>query len=165
MDKRILFVDGEHRLAQSSVEILSRFKPEWNFSLAYSGAEAKKLMETKSVDAAVVDMSLCQGDWIDLLNALKMQNLQKPVMVISSEYGKGVQMRVYSKSAFNFQEVPFSVKNIMDNLHPINGKANPGSEANKDSPKTQGSSRTTAICLAGPKGALAKREPESNEKR
>jgi HD-like signal output (HDOD) protein len=91
--KRILFVDDDDKVLKGLQRMLRKYRREWDMTFVQSGAEALKVMESKSFDVIITDMRMPEMDGNELLRRVKAQSPQTVRIILSGHAGKEMIMK------------------------------------------------------------------------
>jgi DNA-binding NtrC family response regulator len=114
MDKVILFVDDNQSLAGFTGRIMRGLRPSWHIIAAGSCAEARKVTDNTLPGAAVVDLSLPDGNGLDLLFELQVKHPDLPVVLISASVSERLKDEVKHRGGFAVVEKPFEVGALVE---------------------------------------------------
>ncbi|MFO8056159.1 MAG: response regulator [bacterium] len=116
MSAKLLFVDDDHKLVQVATRYLNQLRPEWEYLLAHSLAEARRIYNRYCPDAAVLDVSLPDGNGLDLLSEFKQHRPDLPIIVISGDDPVTISQAVIERGGYSFLEKPFSASLLVSQI-------------------------------------------------
>lgn len=116
METTLLFMDDNVSLVESVTRYLGEIRPQWRFLLAHSLAEARRVYNLWVPDAAVLDVSLPDGNGLDLLSELKHRRPALPVIMISGDDPYVLRQAVSDRGGYSLLEKPFSVPALVKNI-------------------------------------------------
>jgi len=116
MPTTLLFVDDNHVLVQTASKYMSEIRPQWRFMLAHSLAEARRIYNQYSPDAAVLDVSLPDGNGLDLLSEFKRHRPGLPIIMISGDDDESLRQAVIDRGAYAFLGKPFGAPTLETHL-------------------------------------------------
>jgi DNA-binding NtrC family response regulator len=101
----VLVVDDEEFVRESLVNLLEceGFRPV----TAGGSAEALEVLRGETVSVVVTDLSMPEGDGIDLLTAIRRQASEVPVIVLTGVGTIGNAVTAMKEGAFDFIQKPF----------------------------------------------------------
>ncbi len=112
--KKILIVDDEVDLALLLQLIFE--KHGYQTVTAHSGRAALAIVEKEQVDAIVTDIRMPHGDGVELLEKIRMQNQEKPIIVLVTGYSDLSQAEAYDRGAQAIFTKPLDKKSILETL-------------------------------------------------
>jgi DNA-binding NtrC family response regulator len=117
MPTTLLFVDDHPTLAKVTTQFMGEIRPEWQFLVARTCAEARMKFYFQGIlDAAVVDVDLPDGNGLDLLTEFLASRPKLPVIIISGNDPVALHQEVIARGGHSFFSKPFSVLAIVDNI-------------------------------------------------
>lgn len=108
----VLVLDDEAIVRMSCVRILSA--DDYKVSLASSGAEALKLIETRRFDILLTDLRMPGMDGISVLSRVKEKWPETEIIIITGHGTVGSAVQAMKYGAFDFIEKPFTPKMLLD---------------------------------------------------
>ncbi len=114
---RILVVDDDRTIRRSLGQRL--VETGYEVLLAEGTRAALELLKTEGVDAALVDIHLKDGDGLELLEEIRRDTPQLPVIMVTAYGDSDRTIRAMKSGAFEYVTKPFD----LDNLLAILGRA------------------------------------------
>ena len=111
MKPHVLVVDDEPSIRASLKMILQH--AGYRFSEAPSGQEGLEKIASEDPDVVILDVKMPVMDGLDVLEALRRQGQDVPVIVISGHGDIETAVRAVKLGAFNFVEKPFGEERIL----------------------------------------------------
>jgi len=112
----LLFVDDNLALVKTTTRHIGEIRPEWRFLLAHSLAEARRIYNQYSPDAAVLDVGLPDGNGLDLLSELKRNRPGLPIIMISGDAPETLRQAVIDRGGYSFLSKPFSPPVLVNHI-------------------------------------------------
>jgi DNA-binding response OmpR family regulator len=109
-------VDDNIALVQTATRDINEIRPQWRFLLAHSLAEARRIYNQYSPDAAVLDVGLPDGNGLDLLSEFKRNRPGLPIIMISGDDPAALRKVVIDRGAYSFLSKPFSVPLLVNHI-------------------------------------------------
>ena len=116
MPTNLLFVDDNLVLVQTATRDISEIRPQWRFLLAHSLAEARRIYNFYSPDAAVLDVGLPDGNGLDLLSEFKRHRPGLPIIMISGDEHAALRQAVIDRGGYSFLAKPFSAPVLVNHI-------------------------------------------------
>jgi len=116
MPTTLLFVDDNITLVEVATKYMGEIRPQWRFLLAHTLAEARRIYDRYSPDAAVLDVGLPDGNGLDLLSELKRKRPWLPIIMISGDDPAELRQAVIDRGAYSFLAKPFSAPILVDHI-------------------------------------------------
>jgi len=116
MSTTLLFVDDNLELVESVTQYIGEIRPQWRFLLAHSLAEARRIYNQYSPDAAVLDVGLPDGNGLDLLSEFKRNRPGLPIIMISGDDPEALGQAVIDRGGYSFLSKPFSAPVLVNHI-------------------------------------------------
>ena len=116
MPTTLLFVDDNVALVEITTQYMGEIRPQWRFLLAHSLAEARRIYNQYSPDAAVLDVGLPDGNGLDLLSELKRNRPGLPIIMISGDTPETLRQSVIDRGGYSFLSKPFSAPVLVNHI-------------------------------------------------
>jgi DNA-binding NtrC family response regulator len=116
MPTTLLFVDDNIVLVETATKYMGEIRPQWRFLLAHTLAEARRIYNRYSPDAAVLDVELPDGNGLDLLSEFKRRRPWLPIIMISGDDPAELRKVVIDRGAYTFLAKPFSAPVLVDHI-------------------------------------------------
>jgi DNA-binding response OmpR family regulator len=101
----ILLVEDNKDIQELNQRFLVR--RGYTVQLAYTLAEARKILEENKPDAIVLDIMLPDGSGLDFLNELKEQNTNIPILMLTALSGSRDEVRALEKGGDDYLSKPY----------------------------------------------------------
>jgi DNA-binding NtrC family response regulator len=112
----LLFADDNVTLVETTTRYMGEIRPEWRFLLAHSLAEARRIYNQYSPDAAVLDVDLPDGNGLDLLSEIKRNRPKLPIVIISGDDREALRQEVIDRGGYSFLTKPFSAPALVNHI-------------------------------------------------
>lgn len=111
----ILIVDDEEDLC----ELLSlRLRHEgFNATTCSNGQEALSALESKNIDAVLLDFRLEKEDGLDVLNSILLRKAELPVIMLTAHGTPEAAVEAMKRGAYGFITKPFDDRELVLELH------------------------------------------------
>ena len=119
---RILLVEDDHYLASALVLALERKK--YLVDLAKTGSQALQSLFSERYDAVLLDLGLPVVDGIEILDELRKQNEELPVIIITARDRVEDKIRGLDKGASDYLVKPFDFGELEARLRAALRKSN-----------------------------------------
>ncbi|MDQ6993913.1 MAG: response regulator [Mariprofundus sp.] len=118
--KRILVIDDQTSIREIVADLLREFELADLIEEADSIQQAQQLLSEKKWDAIVTDMSLIDGNVLDLIESMAAQGAQFPPILLMSGflYGESEQ-RAQSLGIRHIISKPFSPSEMIDSVQSL----------------------------------------------
>jgi DNA-binding response OmpR family regulator len=116
MPANLLFVDDNLALVETATKYMGEIRPQWRFLLAHTLAEARRIYNHYSPDAAVLDVGLPDGNGLELLSEFKRDRPGVPIIMISGDDPAVLRQEVLVRGGYAFLGKPFSAQVLMDHI-------------------------------------------------
>jgi DNA-binding response OmpR family regulator len=163
MATTLLFVDDNLALVQAATRSIGDIRPQWRFLLAHTLAEARRIYNQYSPDAAVLDVSLPDGNGLDLLSEFKRNRPGLPIIIISGDDPEELRLEVFNRGAFTFLAKPFSAPVLVNQIElAISASRDHSPDQASPPPETGGAwENPHALVIRPPSQKLAVYDPEA----
>jgi DNA-binding NtrC family response regulator len=104
-DGRVLVADDDLRMRELLAEVLAR--GGLRVSVAADGKEALQLLAERDFDLVLTDLKMPGAGGIDVLDAAKAQDLDRPVILITAHGTVPAALAAMRQGAYDFIEKPF----------------------------------------------------------
>ena len=111
----VLVIDDEVEVC-SFFEFYLREERNYSVDVAYNGIQARKLVQSKKYDLALVDLKLPDTDGITLLKEIKDVNPDCEVVIITGYSTIKSAVEAMKMGAFDYLEKPFDELEELDHL-------------------------------------------------
>lgn len=112
--KKILIVDDQPGIRILLNEVFQ--KEGFQTLLAANGLEALKLFNENNVDCVILDMKIPGMNGLEILQNIKKQNKEVPVMMITAYGEQDLINAAMSEGAFSYFTKPFNIFEIVNEV-------------------------------------------------
>lgn len=130
---RVLVVDDENLVCWSLAKMLKRVGH--SVAIANTGADARIKLESFSPELVILDASLPDIDGLHLLEEIKSQNNNLPVMIMTSSYHSDLAFQAFSLGAEDYIGKPFNIDMVERAVQKIFVKKNLDKEVGRPQKK------------------------------
>jgi DNA-binding response OmpR family regulator len=116
MPANLLFVDDNLALVDTATKYMGEIRPHWRFLLAHTLAEARRIYNQYSLDAAVLDVGLPDGNGLELMSEFKRDRPGLPIIMISGDDPAALRQEVLARGGHSFLSKPFSAPVLMNHI-------------------------------------------------
>lgn len=114
---KILIIEDETELAKSIAEYLAQENYLCEFASTFS--EAMEKIETFEYDCIILDIMLPRGSGLQILEALKNQNKQDGVIIVSAKNALEDKIKGLQLGADDYLTKPFHLSELMARIYSI----------------------------------------------
>lgn len=107
---RILLVEDDPAIARTAAYALQR--EGWEVTHSLELRDARRVLAQGAVDGVVLDLGLPDGNGLDLLRALRAQNLALPVLILSAQGDELDRILGLELGADDYVTKPFSPREL-----------------------------------------------------
>lgn len=108
---RILVIDDERSIRNTLKDILE--VESYQVDVAESGVEARNVLKTQSYDVIFSDIKMPQMDGVELLQTLREDGVETPIIMISGHGNIETAVDCIKKGAYDFIEKPIDLNRLL----------------------------------------------------
>jgi DNA-binding response OmpR family regulator len=108
---RVLVVEDDYKIASFVINGLKQ--AGFNMKHAADGEEGLRLILTEPYDAAVVDLMLPQMDGLTLIEELRRQNVNTPVIILSAKRSVDDRVKGLQAGGDDYMVKPFAFSELL----------------------------------------------------
>ena len=107
---RVLVIDDENLVCWSLAKMLKRI--DHSVEIANTGADARLKLEAFNPDLVILDASLPDIDGLQLLEEFKAENIDLPVIFMTSNFHSDLAFQAFSMGAEDYIGKPFNIEMV-----------------------------------------------------
>ena len=119
---KILYVEDETRMAEAVAHLLR--KSNYCVDLATDGDRGLEMALTDAYDIIILDMMLPGMDGISVLQELRRQQIETPVLLLTAEVDLGNKVRGLDSGADDYLSKPFAAEELLARLRALGRRRN-----------------------------------------
>jgi DNA-binding response OmpR family regulator len=124
---RVLVIEDDHKIASFVINGLKQ--AGFNMKHAADGEEGLRLILTEPYDAAVVDLMLPRMDGLTLIEELRRQNINTPVIILSAKRSVDDRVKGLQAGGDDYMVKPFAFSELLARVQALLRRAAGGASA------------------------------------